>query len=124
MSFFSLALTLFKKAPPPPPPRGIFSSFLFFAKEKGELSDVVFFLGIALLASIALLVILDVLSRTMLKSKRTPPLIDASIPIVGGMLEFLKGPIVDGEGVSETRGGFYGAGVSRTNHVFDWPESV
>ena len=31
---------------------------------------------------------------------------------------------VDGEGVSETRGGFYGAGVSRTNHVFDWPESV
>jgi len=101
MSFFSLALTLFKKAPPPPPPRGgIFSSFAFLKfvakEEKGEfyaISDVVFFLGIALLASIALLVILDVLSRTMLKSKRTPPLIDASIPIVGGMLEFLKGPM-------------------------------
>ena len=37
---------------------------------------------------------------------------------------FERSDEVDGEGVSETRGGFYGAGVSRTNHVFDWPESV
>ena len=53
--------------------------------------------SIASLIVFLLLVVLDVLTRKVFKSKKTPPLIEWSgglkIPLVGGMLEFLKGPM-------------------------------
>ena len=54
-------------------------------------------MSIASLIVFLLLVVLDVLTRKVFKSKKTPPLIEWSgglkIPLVGGMLEFLKGPM-------------------------------
>ena len=40
-------------------------------------------------------VLLDVLSRSSMafKSRKSPPLVDTRVPVVGGMLEFLKGPM-------------------------------
>ena len=39
-------------------------------------------------------VLLDVLSRSSaFKSRKSPPLVDSKVPVVGGMLEFLKGPM-------------------------------
>ena len=39
-------------------------------------------------------VLLDVLSRSSaFKSRKSPPLVDSRVPVVGGMLEFLKGPM-------------------------------
>ncbi|CAL6302658.1 unnamed protein product [Bathycoccus prasinos] len=53
--------------------------------------------SIASLIVFLLLVVLDVLARKVFKSKKTPPLIEwnggLKIPLVGGMLEFLKGPM-------------------------------
>ena len=51
---------------------------------------------IALMTIVAVILVViaaDVMSRTVFKSRKTPPLIDARIPIIGGLLEFLKGPM-------------------------------
>ena len=47
---------------------------------------------IAMVAAAALLFVLDGLSFVVLKPSKSPPVI-STLPLVGGMMEFLKGPI-------------------------------
>ena len=59
-----------------------------------SITDTVPTIALMMIVAVILVVIAaDVMSRTVFKSRKTPPLIDARIPIIGGLLEFLKGPM-------------------------------
>ena len=47
---------------------------------------------IAVVAAVALLFILDGLSHSILKPFKSPPVI-GTLPLVGGMMQFLQGPM-------------------------------